>query len=57
MINVENNADKFFTSKVPQVDLVAITECLTDHSKCSGRYIDTLIGTYVIKCNCSCHSQ
>lgn len=38
-----------------KIMIAKISECLSLHEQCSGTYIDTVTGNYVIRCSCSCH--
>ena len=38
-----------------KIIIAKISECLSFHEQCSGTYIDTVSGDYVIQCSCSCH--
>jgi hypothetical protein len=38
-----------------KIMIAKISECLSLHEQCSGTYIDTVTGDYVIRCSCSCH--
>ena len=32
-----------------------ITECLSDHELCTGKYVDSLTGDFQLICRCKCH--
>jgi hypothetical protein len=38
-----------------KIMIAKISECLSLHEQCSGTYIDTISGNYVIQCSCVCH--
>ena len=35
--------------------LATVTTCLISCERCSGSYLDTIKGKYLIRCSCSCH--
>jgi hypothetical protein len=40
------------------LEIARVTICLTsNHNECNGKYIDSFIGKYFIKCLCNCHDK
>jgi hypothetical protein len=53
----EVSKDESQERELSLIPIAQVTICLdSDHDKCTGRYVDTS-GTYVVKCNCPCHSD
>lgn len=44
------------SSKSPETIIAKVTDCLSPHEKCTGRYTDFSF-KYVIVCHCECHTK
>lgn len=58
----QNENKKHFTVAASPIKLdntiTNITRCLTDdHKECTGKYVDSITGKYLIICFCECHHK
>jgi hypothetical protein len=44
------------SSKSSETIIAKVTNCLSSHEKCTGRYID-FSSKYIVICYCQCHSK
>ncbi len=53
--NIKNFSDAVSTIKSDNT-ITNITRCLTDdHKECTGKYVDSITGNFLIICLCECH--
>jgi hypothetical protein len=41
---------------IDKIKVATVTQCLSKHTECTGRYMDGT-ETYLIICTCSCHQE
>ena len=62
MNNIDLERDKLFCRSKSPVNknsksvIAQVTNCLTDHRACTGRYID-YTNSFSVICDCHCHLQ